>query len=322
MSAISRPQRAATCSRMDFARMLFISPLSARLRFSGFSFRSRARLVWFPFSKSIIRAETLTPGGAGLSRSTSRNGLDDGSVITVCCRLAVMHGSPWIDWGDMGLIDDIMKALDRVPVWKKLQDMPGQVAQMEQRIAKLEAKLSQPLSENSCPACGERTFFVVDSGPARGPGHRGGVERHYKCKSCGFQEYQTWGPGSQKGQMMISQPPPPEPAADGELDPALESAGRQGLQGGLAAQKNLDRPGGLPAGGPGPRGPRLRHRGRFSEMIALSAVPGPICRVRFSVFPVCGMSITLTGDDLKALALAAARGRFPGFLPENRPGPF
>jgi hypothetical protein len=27
----------------------------------------------------------------------------------------------------MGIIDDILKALDRIPVWRRLQEIPGEV---------------------------------------------------------------------------------------------------------------------------------------------------------------------------------------------------
>ena len=95
----------------------------------------------------------------------------------------------------MGLLDDIMKALDRIPVWKKLQGVPDQVADLERRVAELEAELNKPLSEKSCPSCGKQTFFVVGSDPDRTFKSVGGLQRHYQCRECGYQEDHLWYPG-------------------------------------------------------------------------------------------------------------------------------
>jgi hypothetical protein len=41
----------------------------------------------------------------------------------------------------MGLLEDVMKALDRIPVWKRLQGVPAEVDSLKGRIAALEEKL-------------------------------------------------------------------------------------------------------------------------------------------------------------------------------------
>ena len=86
----------------------------------------------------------------------------------------------------MGLLGDIQKALESFPIWKKLVKVPEQIEGLERRIAELEEKLSQPLSKDACPSCGERTWFVVSSTPNEIAGEMGAMDNTYKCRSCGF----------------------------------------------------------------------------------------------------------------------------------------
>ena len=61
----------------------------------------------------------------------------------------------------MGLLEDIMKTLERIPAWKRLQDMPEQVARLEQRIAELEGHIKPGGAK--CPKCGALTMRLQDS---------------------------------------------------------------------------------------------------------------------------------------------------------------
>lgn len=41
----------------------------------------------------------------------------------------------------MGMLEDILKALDRTPRWKRLQEVPSEVDELKSRVAALEGKL-------------------------------------------------------------------------------------------------------------------------------------------------------------------------------------
>ena len=42
---------------------------------------------------------------------------------------------------DMGILDDILSALDRIPVWKRLQELPAKIDVPKAQVAVLEEKL-------------------------------------------------------------------------------------------------------------------------------------------------------------------------------------
>ena len=58
----------------------------------------------------------------------------------------------------MGMIDDVLKAFDRIPIWKRLQDVPGEVDELKTRIAALEELTSGKALADACPFCGTRAF--------------------------------------------------------------------------------------------------------------------------------------------------------------------
>jgi hypothetical protein len=58
----------------------------------------------------------------------------------------------------MGMLDDIMKALDRWDVWKRVQETPDRVDELTRRIAALEEKYGGKRPGDACPFCGERAF--------------------------------------------------------------------------------------------------------------------------------------------------------------------
>jgi hypothetical protein len=47
----------------------------------------------------------------------------------------------------MGIIDDILKALDRIPAWKRLQEVPSEVDQLKAKVAALEDKLGSTAAQ-------------------------------------------------------------------------------------------------------------------------------------------------------------------------------
>lgn len=76
----------------------------------------------------------------------------------------------------MGIVDDILKALDRVPVWKRVQELPSEVDDLKGRIAALEEKLSGKWPADVCRFCGARA--------ARLAGAPRGSEEKWFCEEC------------------------------------------------------------------------------------------------------------------------------------------
>ena len=48
-------------------------------------------------------------------------------------------------------IGDALSILDRIPIWKRVKELPDKVAAIEKRLAVLETKPNLPI----CEACGE-----------------------------------------------------------------------------------------------------------------------------------------------------------------------
>jgi hypothetical protein len=57
----------------------------------------------------------------------------------------------------MGVLEDMLKALDRIDAWRDLQAVPAKMKALEDRMASLEAALARCPAEG-CPFCGARAF--------------------------------------------------------------------------------------------------------------------------------------------------------------------
>jgi ribosomal protein L37AE/L43A len=77
----------------------------------------------------------------------------------------------------MGIIDDMMKAFDRIPGMKDIQALPEKVQALEARIASLEATLARCPAEG-CPFCGALAFRLE-----RADMH--GTREIWQCAECG-----------------------------------------------------------------------------------------------------------------------------------------
>jgi hypothetical protein len=95
----------------------------------------------------------------------------------------------------MGVIDDVLKALDRIPNWKRIQAAPLQIEALEQRIKALEAKLS-PTAGSQCPSCKAMSFKLMRSTPSPEPwGSMGARQDHFQCGSCDYTDIRERNPG-------------------------------------------------------------------------------------------------------------------------------
>lgn len=87
----------------------------------------------------------------------------------------------------MGILEDVMKALERIPAWKRVSALPEEVDELKKRIAALEAKLG-PASGEQCPICRAPTLKVISSAPDPDFGFAGVQLDKMKCDACGHSE--------------------------------------------------------------------------------------------------------------------------------------
>ena len=81
----------------------------------------------------------------------------------------------------MGLLEDILKALDRVEIWKELQAAPHRISELEKRVAELEGKLGGKWPPDVCKFCGTRALRLSST---RGPTVKGKMREDWKCAEC------------------------------------------------------------------------------------------------------------------------------------------
>jgi hypothetical protein len=85
----------------------------------------------------------------------------------------------------VGIIEDILKALDRIPVWKRLQGLPAEHEALARRIGALEEKLGEHWPGDVCRSCGARAAHVVHSHTEKG----GIVCEAWECKECMYRDF-------------------------------------------------------------------------------------------------------------------------------------
>lgn len=92
------------------------------------------------------------------------------------------------------MIEDVMKALERIPLWKRVAALPDEIEALKNRIEALERRLN-PAVGDICPKCKELTFVITASAPLPGSlGRLGATRRTRTCSNCGFQEQETLTP--------------------------------------------------------------------------------------------------------------------------------
>jgi C4-type Zn-finger protein len=86
-------------------------------------------------------------------------------------------------------ISDLVKLLEQIPVWKKLNAMPAEIEALRRRVEMLEASGRRTPGADECPKCHGLAYSLdrSEDDPMFG---RMGVQRHYySCKSCGYESY-------------------------------------------------------------------------------------------------------------------------------------
>jgi transposase-like protein len=87
----------------------------------------------------------------------------------------------------MGIIEDIISALERIPIWKRVSALPAEVQALRERIEALEKRLAGG-SGQRCPVCNSTDFKVTGSAPDADFSFAGVMRDTYRCKDCGHQE--------------------------------------------------------------------------------------------------------------------------------------
>jgi hypothetical protein len=97
----------------------------------------------------------------------------------------------------MSAVSDILALLDRWPGWKAITALPGKVAELEARVAKLEGTKSKPGGVTmACPMCGE-AMKLAKVTPDELFGNMGVQQREFVC-SCGHNERRIFDPAKDK----------------------------------------------------------------------------------------------------------------------------
>jgi hypothetical protein len=82
----------------------------------------------------------------------------------------------------MGVIEDMLNALDRIPGWRRLQELPAEVDELKAKVAALEEKLGGKWPPAVCRFCGERKSRL------QGFRGHGNVDEIWSCEACGKQD--------------------------------------------------------------------------------------------------------------------------------------
>ena len=94
----------------------------------------------------------------------------------------------------MGVLDDVRKWLNDVPLWKELGTIPDRTKALEEKVLELETKLSGKWPADVCKFCGERGMRLYHSFP--GLGDRGNMREDWQCEKCGKQQTRYFKPAA------------------------------------------------------------------------------------------------------------------------------
>jgi uncharacterized protein with PIN domain len=83
----------------------------------------------------------------------------------------------------MGALDDLRKWLKEIPLWQELSKVPDRMAELERRVANLEAQL-KPAPPERCDACGE-LGLRLESARIVGPTAHKYTKLIWNCTKCG-----------------------------------------------------------------------------------------------------------------------------------------
>lgn len=87
----------------------------------------------------------------------------------------------------MSMLKDVLDALDRIPVWKRMQQMPAEIEALRARVEQLEARLRSATGDQ-CPKCRAMSFELIETRPEPEPwGSMGAMETVRRCSACAYE---------------------------------------------------------------------------------------------------------------------------------------
>lgn len=93
-------------------------------------------------------------------------------------------------------LSDILKNLEKSPIWRALTTLPARLEKVEKRLTTLEGKCATTAMDAiTCPACGTTMRFVSER-PDPIFRSLGFKEHRFKCE-CGYETTRQW--SQQKG---------------------------------------------------------------------------------------------------------------------------
>jgi hypothetical protein len=85
------------------------------------------------------------------------------------------------------MIEEILKALERLPLWKRISAMPSEVEALQARVTALEARLAGTTGP-LCPVCNAPGFTKTGSRPDPIMGVMGVMQDSFQCPACNHKE--------------------------------------------------------------------------------------------------------------------------------------
>jgi len=83
----------------------------------------------------------------------------------------------------LGIVDETLKVLDRIPIWKRLGEVPSEVDDLKKRVAALEEMLGGTWPPDVCKFCGKRAVRLQASFGAEAK--TGKARQQWQCGKCG-----------------------------------------------------------------------------------------------------------------------------------------
>ncbi len=88
-------------------------------------------------------------------------------------------------------VSDLLKILEKIPLWKQLKELPAKIEDFERRLSALEKNLETDDSVKKCPKCGSKYFVLTDTKPNLHLGIVGVQDRQYTCEKCSYSEVES-----------------------------------------------------------------------------------------------------------------------------------
>jgi hypothetical protein len=87
----------------------------------------------------------------------------------------------------MAVLGDIVEILKRWDVWKRVEEGPARIDDLEKRVSELEQRLARAPGE-AYPKCGALAYRVDSAERHPTLGHLGTRIYYMKCQDCGFRD--------------------------------------------------------------------------------------------------------------------------------------